>query len=130
MSDTNPDENMHPKEDIGEQLNELGKNLRDALRTAWESEERQKLQQEIAIGLTNLRDSLNEAANDFSSSQTGQNIKGDVDELRQKWHTGELGSKVREEIAEALRTVNRELEKAARRNPPPPPPPPADITDS
>lgn len=121
MSDTNPDENMNPKEDIGEQLNELGKNLRDALRTAWESEERQKLQQEIAAGLANLRDSLNEAANDFSNSQAGQNIKEDVQDLRERWRTGELGSKVREEIAEALRTVNRELEKASRRNPPAPP---------
>ena len=121
MSDTNPDENMNPKEDLGEQLNQLGKNLRDALRTAWESEERQKLQQEIAIGLANLRDSLSEAASDFSGSQTGQNIKEDVQDLRERLHTGELGSKVRSEIAEALRTVNRELEKAARRNPPPPP---------
>ena len=127
MSDTNPDENMNPKEDIGEQLNELGKNLRDALRTAWESEERQKLQQEIAAGLANLRDSLNEAANDFSNSQAGQNIKEDVQDLRDRWRTGELGSKVREEIAEALRTVNRELEKASRRNPPAPP---ADRTQS
>lgn len=120
MSDSNPDENRSPKEDIGDQLNELGKNLRDALRTAWESEERRKLQQEIEVGLANLRDSLNQAANDFSNSPTGQNLKEDVKDLHERWRTGEVGSKVRSEIAEALRTVNQELQKATQKTPPPP----------
>jgi len=120
MSDSNPNENRSPKEDIGDQLNELGKNLRDALRTAWESEERRKLQQEIEVGLANLRDSLSQAANDFSNSPTGQNLKEDVKDLHERWRTGEVGSKVRSEIAEALRTVNLELQKATQKSPPPP----------
>jgi len=120
MSDSNPNQGKAPTEDIGEQLNELGKNLRDALRAAWESEERRKLQQEIELGLENLRDSLNEAAKDFSGSPTGQNLKEDVEDLRERWRTGEVGSKIRSEITEALRTFNNELQKATRKNPPPP----------
>jgi signal recognition particle GTPase len=120
MSESNPNENKSPNEDIGEQLNELGKNLRDALHTAWESDERRKLQQEIEDGLTNLRDSLNQAAKEFSSSPTGQNLKEDVIDLHERWQTGEVGSKVRSEIAEALRTVNKELQKASQKNQPPP----------
>jgi hypothetical protein len=120
MSDSNPNENKSPEGDLGEQLNELGKNLRDALRTAWESDERRKLQQDIEVGLANLRDSLNQAATDFSSSQTGQTLKEDVKDLNERWKTGEVGSKVRNEIADALRTVNQELQKATRKDPPPP----------
>ena len=120
MSESNPDENKSPNEDIGDQLNELGKNLREALRTAWESDERRKLQLDIEDGLANLRDSLNEAAKEFSNSQTGQNLKEDVKDLHERWQTGEVGSKVRSEVAEALRTVNRELQKASSKNPPPP----------
>lgn len=120
MSESNPNENKSPNEDIGEQLNELGKNLRDALHTAWESDERRKLQQEIEVGLTNLRDSLNQAAKEFSSSPTGQNLKEDVIDLHERWQTGEVGAKVRSEIAEALRTVNKELQKASQKNQPPP----------
>jgi hypothetical protein len=120
MSEANPNENKTPNEDIGEQLNELGKNLRDALRTVWESDERRKLQQEIEVGLTNLRDSLNQAATEFSSSPTGQNLKEDVKDLHERWQTGEVGSKVRSEITEALRTVNKELQKASQKNQPPP----------
>jgi signal recognition particle GTPase len=120
MSESNPNENKSPNEDIGEQLNELGKNLSEALRTAWESDERRKLQQDIEVGLTNLRDSLSQAAKDFSNTQTGQNLKEDVKDLHERWQTGEVGSKVRSEIAEALRTVNKELQKASQKNPPPP----------
>ena len=80
-----------------------------------------KLQQEIEAGLANLRDSLSAAANDFSSSQTGKNFKEDVKDLEQRWKTGEVSSKIRTEVTEALKTVNNELQKASRKNPPPPP---------
>lgn len=120
MSDSNPNETNPQSEDIGEQLNELGKNLRDALRAAWESDERRKLQQEIEAGLVNLRDSVNDAVNDFSSSSTGQSLKEDVKDLHDRWQTGEVGTKLRTEIADALRTVNTELQKATRKNQPPP----------
>jgi hypothetical protein len=120
MNESKPSENKSSNEDIGDQLNELGKNLREALRTAWESDERRKLQQDIEEGLANLRDSLNQAAKDFSSSPTGQNLKDDVKDIHERWETGEVGSKVRSEIAEALRTVNKELQKASQKNQPPP----------
>jgi hypothetical protein len=45
-------------------------------------------------------------------------------DLEQRWKTGEVSSKIRTEITEALRTVNNELQKATRNNPPPPPEPP------
>jgi hypothetical protein len=120
MSDNNQNENKTQDDDIGEQLNELGKNLRETLRTAWESDDRRKLQQEIETGLTNLRDSLNQAAKDFTNSQAGQNLKEDVKDLHDRWQTGEVGSKVRSEVAEALRTVNKELQKTYQKPQPPP----------
>jgi len=120
MSDTNPNENKSPSDNIGDQLNELGKNLRQALQTAWESEERSKLQKEIEDGLANLGASLSQAAKDFSSSPAGQSLKEDVENLKERWQSGEVGSKVRTEVAEALRKVNEELQKANRKNTPPP----------
>jgi len=121
MTDNDQNQNNSRNDDIGEQLNELGKNLRETLRTAWESDDRRKLQQEIEFGLTNLRDSLNQAASDFSNSQAGQNLKEDVKDLHERWQTGEVGSKVRSEIADALRTVNKELQKTYQKSQPPPP---------
>lgn len=121
MSDTNPNEHKSPNEDIGGQLNELGKNLRQVLQSAWESEERRKVQKEIEDGLANLGASLSQAARDFSSTPAGQTLKEDVEDLKARWRSGEVESKARAELSEALRKVNEELQKASRKNPPPPP---------
>lgn len=121
MSDQKPGENQATNDNIGDQLNELGKNLREALQSAWQSEERRKVQKDIEDGLANLGASLSQAARDFSNTPTGQNLKEDVQDLNERWRTGEVGSKVRSEIAEALRSVNNELKKATKKNPPPPP---------
>ena len=120
MTTDNPDENKTQNDNIGDQLNELGRNLRQMLQSAWESEERQKLQQEIEVGLTNLGESLSEAAKDFSDSPTGQSLKEDVKDIQERWRTGEMRSKVHNDIMDALRKVNSELQKATQKNPPPP----------
>ena len=121
MSDSNANEPKTPNDNISEQLNELGKNLRTALHAAWESEERRKLQKEIEDGLANLGESLSQAAKEFSDSPTGQSLKTDVKDMRDRWQSGEMGSKVRSEVTEALRKVNEELQKATRKPPSNPP---------
>ncbi len=117
MSDTNPNETKTPNENISDQLNELGKNLRDALQAAWESEERRKLQKEIEEGLANLGASLSQAARDFSNSPTGQSLKEDVKDMQDRWRSGEMGSKVHSEVVDALKKVNQELQKATKKPP-------------
>ncbi len=120
MSVNNPNETKSPSDNIGDQLNELGKNLLDALQSVWQSEERRKLQKEIEDGLASLGASLSQASKDFSNSPAGKAIKEDVEDLQERWRTGEVESKVRSEVSEALRKVNEELLKATRKNPPPP----------
>ncbi len=117
MSDTNPNENKTPENNISDELNELGKNLRDALHAAWQSEDRKKVQKEIETGLANLGASLSKAAEDFSNSPTGQNLKSDVKDMQDRWKSGEMGSKVRTEISDVLRKINNELQKATKKPP-------------
>ena len=117
MSDTNPNENKAPNNNISDELNELGKNLRQALQSAWESEERRKLQKEIEDGLANLGASLSKAAEDFSNSPTGQNLKEDVKDMQERWRTGEVRSKMHSEVVEVLRKVNNELKKTTSQPP-------------
>ncbi len=115
MSDTNPNEKKTPN--ISDELDELGKNLRAALQAAWESEERKKVQKDIEQGLANLGASLSQAADDFSKSPTGQSLKADVKDMQERWRSGEMGSKVRSEVQDALHKVNDELQKATRKPP-------------
>ena len=105
--------------DIADELRQLGKNIKEALRSAWESEERQKLQQEVKDGLAELGSFLNQAADDLKTTQTGQTIKADIDDLKERWQTGEVENKVRSEILEALQTANRELKRVTQSKRPP-----------
>ena len=75
MSDSNPNETKTPSDNISEQLNELGKNLREALQTAWESEERRKLQKEIEDGLANLGASSARLLKIFLIARPGKTLK-------------------------------------------------------
>jgi hypothetical protein len=120
MSENNPNENKSSNDTISDQLNELGKNLREALQTAWSSQERRKLQQDIEEGMASLGATLSQAAKDFSNTPTGKTISEDVKDLQQRWKSGEVGSKVHSEVVDALRRVNEELQKTTRNNPPPP----------
>ena len=120
MSENNPNENKSTSGTIADQLNELGRNLRDALQSAWQSEDRRKLQQEIEEGMASLGATLSQAAKDFSSTPTGKTITEDVKDLQQRWQSGEVGSKVHEDVVDALRRVNEELQKTTRKNPTPP----------
>jgi ElaB/YqjD/DUF883 family membrane-anchored ribosome-binding protein len=120
MSDNYPNDSSSTNDNISNQLNELGKNLRQILQSAWQSEERKKLQNEIEEGLKGMRDSLNQAAQDFSSTPTGKTISDDVKDFQERWRSGEVQSKARSEIMDALRKVNDELQQAAQKNTPPP----------
>jgi small-conductance mechanosensitive channel len=109
------DDQKTTHEDLAEEFRNLGKNLVEALRSAWDSPERQKLQKELEEGLTAAAGTLKEEAVKFSQSQSGQQLKSDLEELHQRVKLGEAETATRKEILEALRTINAELEKAAKK---------------
>jgi hypothetical protein len=107
------DESREPGDLAGE-LRTLGKNLRDLFRSAWDSEDRKRLQEEIEGGVADLTDSLRSAAKDFSQSETGRQLQEDVRDLGERVRSGEVESKVRQDLTEVLRRVNEELGRTAK----------------
>ena len=99
-------------DEIWNELHNLGKNLKELLQAAWETEERKKAQKEIEAGLNDLAKTLSQAANDFAQSPTGQTLKADIKDLGQRIQTGEVETKVRNEVVSALRAANEGLKKA------------------
>jgi DNA topoisomerase VI subunit B len=119
MSDDTPT----PENEIVDELRSLGRNLKGVLQTAWESEERRKLQNEIQAGLAELQKTVA----DFATSPTGQRLKADVQDLGERVRSRQVESQLRNDLLAALRTINAELEKAAKKGKDAPPPgtPPA-----
>ena len=71
----------------------------------------EEIRGEFKQGLHQLGDTLNQLANDFSESPTGKKLQEDAKDFGEKVRSGEVESKVREEMVKALNTINVELER-------------------
>jgi hypothetical protein len=103
-------ENKQP--DLASQFRELGENLKLMFQTAWESDEAQHFKEEFKNGLTELGNAATKAVEDFNLSETGQKIKAEAEDFKARVESGEVESKVRDELTKALDLINTELQKA------------------
>ena len=108
-------ENPNSEDNLTDEFRSLGRNLLNTLQAAWERPERKNLQQEIENGLTELVNTLKNEAGNISSSPTGQKVKLEAEDLRQRVQTADVDTAIRSELLKALQTVNAELMKAASR---------------
>lgn len=102
-------------ENLADEFQALGKNLVEAMRTAWESPERKQLQQELENGLHGLEATLKREAETFSNSPTAQQLKEDANRIGEKINTGEISDLIRQELLKALQTANNELQNIINR---------------
>jgi hypothetical protein len=121
-------EQQPPQGNLSDEFRQLGKNLVDAIRAAWDSPERRRLQQELETGMQELGSALRKEANELAQSPTGQRIRADVEDVSQRIKSGEAQQKVREDLLSTLQTLNRELQKVVERNTAPESPPPGNST--
>ena len=106
-------QNTENTDNIRDEFRNLGDNLKQVFQTAWESEERKKLQSDVRDGLNDVSAALNEALNSFQTSEAGKKIVEGVEDVGEAFRSGEVEAKTREGILTALKKLNEELEKAA-----------------
>lgn len=102
-----------PTGPLSDELRALGENLRSVFQAAWDSDDRRRFQQEFETGLGELASSLSQAARQFSESETGKQMKEDLRDLGERVQSGEVESRVRQDLTAILRKVNEELGRAA-----------------
>ena len=100
---------------LADEFVELGKNLKEALQTAWASEDRKKLQEEIEAGLQEAGKAIKQATEDFSTSQAAQTLKSEAEDFQKRAQSGELEAKIRTEVLAALRLANEALKSTTTR---------------
>lgn len=101
--------------EISDDFKQLGDNLVELLRAAWARPERREIQSELENGLNELGAALNQAAVEFSTSETGQKLKEEVKDLKSRVQSGEVEGTIRKDLKAALTAVNRELEALAKK---------------
>jgi hypothetical protein len=108
-------ENRPEDESLRKEFESLGRNLVEALRSAWEAPESRRLREEVSSGLNDLGSTLKREADNLASSPAAQKVQTSVGEVGEKLRSNEVQEKVRHELIDALQTVNSELQKVIDR---------------
>jgi ElaB/YqjD/DUF883 family membrane-anchored ribosome-binding protein len=109
-------ESQEPKmdksaEDLANEFHNLGDNLKKFFVNAWESEQRKTIQSEIEAGLSDISDTLRKTSDEIQQSETGQRIKSEAVDFRDRVRDGEVEEKVRSDLTRFLQKLNSEIEK-------------------
>jgi hypothetical protein len=115
MTDQSQPEQKDPEEDLASEFRILGQTLMEAIRTAWENPERKRMQQDIESGLNEFGATLRQEGETFRDSPTGQRLKSEIDELQERIRSGEAEQRLRQDLLNALKSINAELKKATER---------------
>lgn len=114
-----PGADASDREDLLRQFQELGQRLATTARAAWQSEQRQDLQQEIKDGLRSVRDQLNDVVEGARSSARTQdvadNVKEQVNRASESVRSGDFLGEVRGGLAMGLRELNEQLRRFTER---------------
>jgi hypothetical protein len=108
------DDTPRHESELSEEFRKLGSNLKDALEAAWNSPDRQRLEQEIKTGLRQAAEALADLAEEAVESETGKKLRTEVEALGDRVKSGELETKIRKDVLDALQKLNSELERARR----------------
>ncbi len=110
-----PDNEKPPQEevDVAAELANVGKKLRDAVKAAWQSEERHKIQGDVKAGLEKIASELNEAAKSMRESSVGQKVESGVQQVAGDIKSGKVADEARKGLITALRSISESLDKMA-----------------
>ncbi len=96
---------------ITDELSKLGKQMADAIKAAWESDDRKKLQAEIVDGLQKFGDEVSEALDKAGQSETAKDLRVKADKVAADMRERGVVEDVRKGIISGLDVINTELGK-------------------
>lgn len=108
-----------PSESIRQQFNDLGANIRDVFSNAWDSQEKQKVQDDLKNGLIDLGEMLGKLADEFHIREFTKKMVDGVEEIGEKVRSGEMEDKAKTDVIRTLKKINQSLTKSANKFTPP-----------
>lgn len=100
---------------ISDELARLGQQLTSAARTAWESDERRKLQGEITSGMQRLSQEISSAVSRANESEQAKELRTRAAKVAEDVQKTDVADEVRKGILVGLEAINRELGKLLER---------------
>ena len=117
--------------DVAGEFQKLGQQLGETLQSAWESDERIRIENEVREGVQSFVAEVDKVLQDVRTSETTTKLKEEAVDAKAKVEESELGQKAREGIVEGLRWLSEGLNELAVKFTPPEKPasPPAEESD-
>jgi len=103
-------EEKKSKDEVGDEFEKLGENIRQAVQGVWESEERKRIGQEIHDGLVEIGAALTRFGDEIIESPGVQRVREDVDDFSERIQSGEVAQKINDDLVSLLQTINQKLE--------------------
>jgi phenylalanyl-tRNA synthetase alpha subunit len=98
---------------VADELQSLGKQVAETLKTAWESEERHKIEAEVKEGVRSFANEIDKVIREARESQAAQRVREEASDVKVKVKSGEVSDKARGGLVQGLRWLSEELGKLA-----------------
>ncbi|NDJ52527.1 MAG: hypothetical protein GYB68_05490 [Chloroflexi bacterium] len=118
MSDNGQDipENEQVKQDdydIAAEFAALGRRFGEALKEAWDSDERQRLQEDLKHGFERFSSEVNQAMGNVRQSEVAKNVENAAKQARQTVESSEVTAEFRRGLVNALRSMRDLLDQVS-----------------
>ena len=100
-------------EDIVAEFAALGRNFAEAIKTAWNSEERQRIQEDLKEGLNKFAEEVNEAMGSIRKTDVSQKVGEGVQQAAAEVKSGRVTDEVRKSTVTVLREISNALDSMA-----------------
>ena len=107
------------KTDIAKELKDVGRQFAETLQTAWNSEERQRVEAEVREGMKSFAKEVDKVIREVKESQMAEKVKDEAVEIKDKLESGKIGQKTRSGVVQGLHWLSEELGKLADQFTPP-----------
>ena len=104
-------EGSQPEKSIVQEFSLFGKQVAEAIRAAWESEDRKKLQAELAEGLQRFETEVNQALDKAGQSDAAKQLREQADKVVADVKESKVTEDARKGVIAGLEVLNQELGK-------------------
>ena len=102
-----------PGPDLVAEFQTLGRAFAEAFESAWNSEERKRVEEEVRAGVQSFASEVDKVIREAKSSPTSKRTKDEAGEMANKVEGSDLGRRALEGIAQGLSWVSVEMGKLA-----------------
>ena len=99
--------------DVVSELQNLGRQFANTLQSAWNSEERQRIEGEVREGMKSFVNEVDKVFQTARDSSAAERIKSEATNVGNKVGSSDVGTKARSGIVQGLKWMSVELEKLA-----------------